>query len=129
MRGGERNCQRSVKVLRNQVDRAGEPRTDLSRHVDVSGHDAHLAASGVNDTRAVGSCRRRGAPESAPESQGKKERGTEDAPIIRDLDWALRASMTRISSSWGIPSVMVTMRPISASMASMMASAAAGGGT
>lgn len=36
---------------------------------------------------------------------------------------------TRTSSDWGMPSVMQTMRGISASMASMMASAANGGGT
>ena len=37
--------------------------------------------------------------------------------------------LTLTSSSWGIPSVMQTIRPISFSMASMMASAAVGGGT
>lgn len=51
------------------------------------------------------------------------------APTMRDLDCDLRASMILISSSWGMPSVMATMRPTSASIASMMAAAAPGGGT
>lgn len=33
--------------------------TDLSGHVDVSGHDAHLAATGVDDAGAVGACQAR----------------------------------------------------------------------
>src|SRR5260221_13517326 len=74
-------------------------------------------------------------------------------PTRRDFDWLLSALMTckelaearvsedqtrrckasrthtRTSSCWGIPSVIQTIRPISFSMASIMASAALGGGT
>lgn len=68
-------------------------------------------------------------------------------PTRRDFDWFLSAlatynrqfiqlhtprmvdSHTLISSDWGIPSVIQTISGISLLMASMMASAAAGGGT
>src|SRR6266481_5105970 len=40
-----------------------------------------------------------------------------------------RNELTRISSAWGMPSVMQTIKPISFSIASIMASAALGGGT
>ena len=39
------------------------------------------------------------------------------------------AVVTLTMSCWGIPSVMTTTKPISASMASSMARAATGGGT
>lgn len=45
------------------------------------------------------------------------------------LFWVFSMSTTRTISFWGIPSVMQTMRPISAAMASSMEAAATDGGT
>ena len=50
-------------------------------------------------------------------------------PIRRDLVWPSRRRFTFTMSCCGMPSVIVTIRPISASIASMMAAAANGGGT
>jgi hypothetical protein len=50
-------------------------------------------------------------------------------PMRRVLVWRLRRYLTATISCCGMPSVMQTTSGISASMASMMASAAAGGGT
>lgn len=50
-------------------------------------------------------------------------------PTIRDLDCDRKACWIMSWSRWGIPSVMVTIRGISASMASRMAAAAPAGGT
>ncbi|MNJ31039.1 hypothetical protein D3C77_256590 [compost metagenome] len=49
-------------------------------------------------------------------------------PSRRDLDFSRRA-LTRTMSCTGMPSVMQVMKGISASMASIMASAAPAGGT
>ena len=48
-------------------------------------------------------------------------------PTRRVLPWVLRMSVMRTISCWGIPSVMQTTRPISASMASSIPAAASGG--
>ena len=48
-------------------------------------------------------------------------------PTRRVLPWVLRMSVMRTMSCWGIPSVMQTTRPISASMASSIPAAASGG--
>lgn len=50
-------------------------------------------------------------------------------PIKRLFDCLVNACLTRTISCCGIPSVMHTIRPISASIASKMAAAAPGGGT
>ena len=50
-------------------------------------------------------------------------------PMRRVLLCLMSACLTRTMSCWGIPSVMQTTRSISASIASMMALAANGGGT
>mmetsp|Transcript_70039 Transcript_70039/g.200729 ORF Transcript_70039/g.200729 Transcript_70039/m.200729 type:complete len:220 (-) Transcript_70039:376-1035(-) len=50
-------------------------------------------------------------------------------PMRRLLLWRIRACLTFTMSCWGMPSVMQTINGISASNASMMAAAAAGGGT
>lgn len=50
-------------------------------------------------------------------------------PIKRDLVYCLIACFTLTISCWGIPSVIQTIKSISASTASRIASAANGGGT
>ncbi len=76
---------------------------DAAGGVDGAGHDADLAAFRVITPGQLG-------------------------PTRRDLDCERRAAATRISSFWGMPSVMATMRGTSFSMASIMASAAPGEG-
>jgi hypothetical protein len=71
--------------------------------VDDGGHDADLALAGSDDAGAV---------------------GTDEAHRF-----VLEIVFTRIMSMTGMPSVMQTIRGTSASAASMMASAAKGGGT
>ena len=99
------------------------PRTNLSRLVDVAGLDAHLAPERVDDTGAVGADEARLALALERVDDLVFGVSTETPANVSSL---LR---TRISSAWGMPSVMQTMRPISFSMASIMASAALGGGT
>ena len=48
-------------------------------------------------------------------------------PTRRVRDWDFRMSVMRTMSCWGMPSVMQTTSPISASMASSMPLAASGG--
>lgn len=50
-------------------------------------------------------------------------------PMRRVVPWRRSLCLTLTMSCWGMPSVMHTTRGISASMASMMAAAANGGGT
>lgn len=50
-------------------------------------------------------------------------------PTSRVLFWRSSLCLTRTMSCWGIPSVMQTTRGISASIASLIAAAANGGGT
>lgn len=50
-------------------------------------------------------------------------------PMSRVVFWRRSLCLTLTMSCWGIPSVMHTTRGTSASMASMMAAAAKGGGT
>lgn len=50
-------------------------------------------------------------------------------PMRRVALWRRSLCLTLTMSCWGMPSVMHTTRGISASMASMMAAAANGGGT
>lgn len=98
-------------------------RTYSPGFVDVAWLDAHLAAERVDDSGAVG------ADETG---LGLALEGVHD--LSRTVSNVRRViagdkTRTRISSAWGIPSVMQTMSPISFSMASIMASAAVGGGT
>lgn len=50
-------------------------------------------------------------------------------PTSLVLFWVFKISTTRTMSFWGIPSVIQTMRPISAAIASSMEAAATDGGT
>ncbi len=50
-------------------------------------------------------------------------------PISLDLLWDFKILLTLTISCWGIPSVIQTINPISASIASMIACAACGAGT
>ena len=102
------------------------PRTDAARLVDMTRLDAHLAPQGIDDPWAVGTNKTR---LGLAFQRIHDLRVNDKKPVIRVAGPTAVERLTRISSAWGMPSVMQTIRPISFSIASMMASAALGGGT
>jgi hypothetical protein len=99
--------------------------TDAARLVDVAGHDAHLAPERVDHARAVRAHEARLALRRERLRDLRRRGGARGQHEAH----ACAHARTLISSAWGMPSVMQTMRPTSFSIASRMASAANGGGT
>jgi hypothetical protein len=97
--------------------------------MDVARHDADLALTGLDNTRAVGSCMIK------KRSTHKHTNQTGLALLcqrILDLHHVLCDQCDEYlhaSTCWGMPSVMQTISGISASRDSRMAPAAKGGGT
>jgi len=123
---------RSSRRRGRRVEGAG--RTDRAGREDVAGHDADLAAAAAgrrgDDARAVGAHEARlGLPAERLRDLRTTEFRNQSLARRRAQGREGTGRRTRTSSCCGMPSVMQTMRGISASMASMMASAANGGGT
>lgn len=113
-------------VTEGQVCMRSPRRTNATRLVNGAGLDAHLAPLRVDDSGAVRPHETRLG--LALERVHDLFRGPDgfSTELARSEHGGGR---TLISSCWGMPSVMQTIKPISFSIASMIASAAVGGGT